>query len=301
MRSSSIYIFDSFNEFHQMANGGVRAHHEDIQVFTFAEVSENTAQKTPLFKTNFYQIGLFSEVNFEVSYFGKTRPVTQKNAIVLFKPGQTISFSKANPEASGYAIMFKENFIEWRLSNSNTLKDFSILDPEYNCIFFVNDSAFQELTDIASKMYHEYQQVLLMNSEYVLQLYCQILVSKINSLNKSHIQTNTQPLYFQTTQHFKSLVFQHIHKTKTVSDYASMLYMTEKTLNNHFRETTQTSPKEFINQLIIAESKAMLLNKASVEQVAAYFNFTDQAHFSNFFRKMTGHSPSAFRKSSNRS
>lgn len=296
MPVSPIYIFDEFNEFHQMANGGVRAHHNDVQVFQFSEVGKDTMQKTPLFKTNFYQIGLFNEVNFEVSYFGNIRSVKQKNAIVLFKPGQTISFSKANPEAKGFAIMFKENFIEWRISNSNMLKDFSILNPEQNSIFFVNDKAFAELTDIASKMYHEYQHVLQLHSEYVMQLYCQILISKINRFNQDNISTNLHPAYFETAQHFKSLVFQHIHKTKTVSDYASMLCITEKTLNNHFKQTTESSPKEFINQLIVAESKAMLLNKASVEQVASYFNFSDQAHFSNFFRKMTGTSPTSFKK-----
>jgi AraC-like DNA-binding protein len=71
--------------------------------------------------------------------------------------------------------------------------------------------------------------------------------------------------------------------------------LTEKTLINHIRKTTETTPKEFISSLIVEESKAMLAHKATVDQVASYFNFTDQAHFSNFFRKKTGKSPREFK------
>ncbi len=296
MTYSQIYRFDNFDEFHRMANGSLQARHDDVQVFEFSEIGKGAVKKTPLFKTNFYQIGLFKEVQFEVSHFDTHQVVNQKNAVVLFKPGQTCSFSKTDPNASGYAIMFKESFIDWRMNNSNTIRDFSILNPAFECVLFLEQSVFDDLTEIASKMWLEYKNPQQPHAISILRLYAQLLIEKLNRISSKQTRLTTGSLQYQTSQQFKSLVYKNIHSTKTVRDYATMLSMTEKTLINHFRQTTDLTPKEFINTVIVEESKAMLLNKASVEQVSNYFNFTDQAHFSNFFRHKTGRNPTDARK-----
>ena len=296
MPFSRIQMLDEINQFHQMANGAVRSHHDDIHVFSFSDIGPDTVENTPLFKTNFYQVGLFSDVHFQVSYFGKTQTVHQKNALVIFKPGQTISFSKANPSPEGYAIIFKESFIEWRLENSRLIRDFSIFRPDASSLFFLGQESFLQLTLIAERMHFEYQELRSTQSSRILRLYCHILLEKINQISKGiEIDPPPSPQY-HTTQEFKTLVFRNVHITKRVSDFASMLHMTEKTLTNHIRQSTGHTPKDFINSVIVEESKAMLQHKATVDQVAHYFNFTDQSHFSNFFRRMTGQSPSSFKK-----
>ncbi|MDP1813192.1 MAG: helix-turn-helix domain-containing protein [Leadbetterella sp.] len=292
-----IHNFTNFNDFHHMANGGLSASHEDLHVFNFNEISKDSNKSTPLFKTNFYQIGLFSSVLFEVSYFGKPQTINQKNVIVMFKPGQTVSFSKSDPNAEGYAIMFKEHFIDWRLSNSNMLRDFSILNPSFNSVLFLEDEPFNDLLEIAQKMHYEYRLTLNVSTLNILRLYSQLLIEKINRLYSQPVKSNFTSLQYKNAQDFKTLVYQNIQKTKSVSDYAKMLLLTEKTLINHFKQSTEMTPKDFINNLIIEESKALLSNNATVDQVSDYFNFTDQAHFSNFFKKKTGKTPNHFKKS----
>jgi AraC family transcriptional regulator, transcriptional activator of pobA len=297
MPNSRIHIFQEFDAFHRMANGALQSRHDDVQVFEFSEVGNNSVKETPLFKTNFYQVGLFKDVQFEVTHFGAKQVVNRRNAVVMFKPGQTCSFSKADPNPIGYAVMFKEHFIDWRLNNANTLRDFSILNPAFECVLFLDDHIFDDLINIAEKINFEYKNTLDAHALNIIRLYCQILMEKLNRICSQQILPKSNSAYYKTTQEFKSLVYQNIHKTKTVADYAEMLFMTEKTLINHIRQTTESTPKEFISALIVEESKAMLSNKATVDQVATYFNFTDQAHFSNFFRKKTGKSPNDFKKS----
>lgn len=296
MPDSHIQHFTDFDAFHRMANGALQSRHEDVQVFEFGEVGKDSVKETPLFKTNFYQIGLFNDVQFEVSHFGTKQTVNRKNAVVMFKPGQTCTFSKTDTNAKGFAVMFKEHFIDWRLNNANTIKDFSILNPAFECVLFLDDGVFTDLIEIAEKMNYEYKNPLNIHSLNILRLYCQILIEKLNRICSQHALPNSSSAHYKTTQEFKSLVYQNIHKTKTVTDYAEMLFMTKKTLINHIRQTTEITPKEFISALIVEESKAMLSNKASVDQVASYFNFTDQAHFSNFFKKRTGYNPNDFKK-----
>ncbi len=296
MTKSRIQIFQDFNSFHRMANGSLQSRHDDVQVFEFSEVGNDSVKETPLFKTNFYQVGLFKNVQFEVTHFGTKQLVNRKNAVVMFKPGQTCAFSKTDPNAMGYAVMFKEQFIDWRLNNANTLRDFSILNPAFECVLFLDDNTFSDLIDIAEKMNFEYKDTISVHSLNIMRLYCQILIEKLNRICSQHILPKSNSAHYKTTQEFKSLVYQNIHKTKTVADYAEMLFMTQKTLINHIRQTTESTPKEFISALIIEESKAMLSSNASVDEVATYFNFTDQAHFSNFFRKKTGKNPNDFKR-----
>lgn len=295
MPNSRIHHFTDFNAFHRMANGALQTRHEDIQVFELWEVGKDSINQTPLFKTNFYQIGLFSDAQFEVSHFGTKQLVNRKNAVVMFKPGQTCSFSKADPNVKGYVVMFKEHFIDWRLNNANTIRDFSILNPAFECVLFLDDAVFKDFMEVAEKMNYEYKNQLNVYSLSIIRLYAQILIEKLNRISSQQRLPFSNSAHYETTQEFKRLVYQNLHKTKKVADFAEMLLITEKTLINHFRQTTESTPKEFISTLIVEESKAMLFNKASVDQVATYFNFTDQAHFSNFFRKKTGQNPNYFK------
>lgn len=291
----TIHQFTDFNSFHRMANGGLVSRHEDVQVFRFEDLRPDT-QATPLFKTNFYQIGLFNSVSFDVGYFGRTQTVDHKHVVVLFKPGQIVSFSKTRADAKGYALMFKEHFIDWRIDNMQTVRDFPILDPSINCVVFPGEEAFRDLTDIAAKMHQEYVNVLDAGALQILRLYSQILIGKISRLMVTVQSEQPMSHAFASTQRFKSLVFQHLHETKSVQDYAEMMHMTEKSLINHVKATEHLTPKDFINMVIVEESKAMLRNQVPVEEVAFYFNFTDTPHFSNFFRNKTGESPREFRK-----
>lgn len=296
MASSKIHNFQEFSDFHHMAQGAVKSIHPEIQVFELQEVGDNAVKKTPLFKTNFFQIGLFNKVNFEISYFGENRIVEHKNVIVLFKPGQTVSFTKADDDSWGYIIMFKESFIDYKINNYNTLKDFSILNPENDCVLFLDDISFNDITDISKKLYYEYKKIIEMGSVNICKLYCQIIIEKINIYSKNLDSPIPNSSSFNITSEFKKLVFQNIHNTKKVSDYAEMLNITEKTLINYVKNHSSLTPKDFINQVIIQESKALLKNNSSIDIVTQYFNFTDQAHFSNFFKRMTGINPSQFKK-----
>lgn len=212
-----------------MANGALQSRHDDVQVFAFSEVGNDSVKETPLFKTNFYQVGLFKDVQFEVTHFGTKQVVNRKNVVVMFKLGQTCSFSKADPNAIGYAVMFKEHFIDWRLNIANTLRDFSILNPAFECVLFLEDHVFSDLIDVAEKINFEYKNPLNVHTLNIIRLYCQILIEKLNRICSQYILPTSNSGHYKTTQEFKSLVYQNIKKTKKVADYAEMLFMTEKT------------------------------------------------------------------------
>ncbi len=85
---------------------------------------------------------------------------------------------------------------------------------------------------------------------------------------------------------------------KTASAYANMLSMSVKQLNRICQAEFGTNLLRLIHQRINLEAKRLLVyTRSSIKEIGYDVGFEDQAHFSNFFKKLNGESPENFRKS----
>ena len=96
---------------------------------------------------------------------------------------------------------------------------------------------------------------------------------------------------------YNYLVEKHYKEFSKVSDYASLLHKSPKTLSNIFGKYLHKTPLQIINERRLLESKRLLkYSDLSVQEIAYEINFSDVQTFSRFFRSMTDTSPTAFRK-----
>jgi len=106
--------------------------------------------------------------------------------------------------------------------------------------------------------------------------------------------SNTQ---MNIIREYNILVEKHFREYHHVKDYANLLFKSPKTLSNLFPKYSSQSPLKVINSRILLEAKRLLLySDQSTNEIASELGYKDPGHFSKFFKKHEGISPSAFRK-----
>lgn len=106
--------------------------------------------------------------------------------------------------------------------------------------------------------------------------------------------TNAQ---MNVIREYNILVEKHFREFHQVKDYANLLFKSPKTLSNLFPKYSEKSPVMVINDRIILEAKRLLLySDKTTDEIARELGYKDPGHFSKFFKKHEGASPTIFKK-----
>ncbi len=116
-----------------------------------------------------------------------------------------------------------------------------------------------------------------------------------------------QPAEEGTRPHSRRLSYVHrfmglLHKyrlsERSVSFYASHLFISAKYLTLILKQTTGRSAAEWIDEFVILEAKNMLrFSGKNIQQIAYDLNFPNQSSFGKYFKHLTGMSPSEYQRS----
>jgi AraC family transcriptional regulator, transcriptional activator of pobA len=123
------------------------------------------------------------------------------------------------------------------------------------------------------------------------------LIIKLTRLAKSQFLGDAinEP-ELDTVRQFNLLVENNYKKLHQVQDYAALMHKSPKTLSNLFSKYGEKSPSQIIQERVALEGKRMLLfTDHAASEIAYELGFEEPAHFSRFFKKIVGQSPSEFK------
>lgn len=134
--------------------------------------------------------------------------------------------------------------------------------------------------------------------EEMLRMLLKRLIILCTRLYKTQSHTKTDENELDIIRQFHLLVESHFREKQKVTDYADLMFKSPKTLANVFAKNGEIPPLKQIQNRIALEAKRMLVySDKAIKEIGWELHFEEEAHFSRFFKRNIGMSPSAFRSS----
>ncbi len=220
-----------------------------------------------------------------------------EGSILFVSRGQVHAFD-LQADADGFAILFTEDFVSRDLVHADLLSfyrlyNYHLQDP----VIQPEETGGDVFRTIVNEMYWEY---LLSNDfakEEILRLLLKLLLLRAERIKRTLTPKDKNTQWFNTFCIFKNHLEKHFPETRNASDYAKMMRISYKHLNEVCKSITGSTAKAFIDEFIILESKRQLaISDIAVKELTYALGFDEPTNFVKFFKKHTRQSPSQFKK-----
>jgi AraC family transcriptional activator of pobA len=215
-------------------------------------------------------------------------------SIHLVLPGQ-IHALHGGKNFLANALMFTEEFFLMREETIKLLmRLFSFMDAGEAAAFNITKADKDFFSSLLKLIQHEYEGDNANKGALLLDLLSVFITKCMSTLELPQLKHAGDDsmdyirLRKEVERHYKS-----IH---TVAEYGLRLGISPKQINELCRNYTGHTALEFIHARLIVEAKRLLkYSNKPIKQIAYDLNFTDAAHFTNFFKQKTGMTPVEFK------
>ena len=222
-----------------------------------------------------------------------------------YKKGTLFTIRKDNihkfykSKTKGILLVFTENFIVNYSNQLETAKTFLLFNemlasPKLQ----LNNAEFDEIITLIALIKKEYFEVKDDYSANIIRKFVQVVITKLFRIKSKDNVVFDNHKYLSMFLQLQAFVEKDCFNHKKVSFYAKEMGVTSKTLNNVTQNIIHKSAKTLINEIVIIQSKRLIINSQdSLTEIAYQVGFDEPTNFFKYFRKYTGVSPSQFRAS----
>lgn len=128
-----------------------------------------------------------------------------------------------------------------------------------------------------------YKEILLLN-----------VFASISKSQSDHLLSNSYKTIKAAIEHMK---MHYKEEPLSNAEYARLCHISISTLINMFREYTGFTPKKYLMSIKIASAQDEIIHtNKTINEIAVELSFIDPLYFTRVFKKLTGLSPTDFRK-----
>jgi AraC family transcriptional activator of pobA len=227
------------------------------------------------------------------------RPCEFKKGSLLFvSVGQVHAFDLESG-MEGQVVLFTERFVCRNAARADKLAFARLYNPFFEVPVIQSsveeDQAFGSLFREMSLEYSNHEDSA---KEPILSLLLKVILLKAQRIQGPSLPLLINAENVSVYESFRKLLGEHIRRSRNAQDYAEMLSISYKHLNDVCKRVTGETAKVSIDQFLILELKRELaLSDASVKELTHSFAFDEPTNLIKFFRKYVGTSPARFRES----
>ena len=217
--------------------------------------------------------------------------------IYFMIPGQVHSWNFTG-EPDGYVINFGHDFFQHFLSNDHYTEQFLFFRGiASESVVQLSEGANTKTTAIFEQILNEVKNQAAFAPDYIRVCLIELFITVQRTITGTAANSLPQPNQL-VLHNFRKLIDKYFAEKRLPKEYAEMLYITPNHLNALCTDLIGKPAGEVIRDRILLEAKRLLINAdASISGIAAQLNFSDNSHFTKFFKKHTGATPEEFRKS----
>ncbi|WP_196888005.1 AraC family transcriptional regulator [Aureivirga sp. CE67] len=221
------------------------------------------------------------------------------NSIFFVSPGQVHSL-EINSEVEGFVVTFNADFFHLNQSLKK-ITDYPFFHSINNLPYIYLTKQNLKLASYFEDLYEEYSSDSINNDENILRALLELILLKAARIYNYDASISTSS---QTTKQLRTLevlIDNHFKEYKLTEDYAEMLFMTSKALNNICKNNLNKTVINLIHERIIIEAKRLLLfTDNSISEIAYELGFQEKSYFMRFFKKHTSFTAKEFREKNER-
>lgn len=224
----------------------------------------------------------------------KTFPVSS-NSIWFISPGKKVQITFKN-KPSGWILRFSKDLFNTQLRENLLIKNVDLFTAFGALPKIILSPKIGSRVHLITEMIDELAASEIPNKEAATTSLLKTLLIYCDSKCNIRIDRENKSGNILLVTKFKELVDQHVESKHKVSDYAAMMNISPKYLNQVVKEVMGVTAKTVIQeQLTIRARRELKFTNESIKEIAFKLGFSEPFHFSSYFKKQTGTSPSNFR------
>ncbi|GLB51154.1 AraC family transcriptional regulator [Neptunitalea chrysea] len=221
------------------------------------------------------------------------------NQIFFLSQGQVHQI-KEEIATHGFSMVFSANFLIQNNIPLSFIDDLNLFyDYGESPPLHLSEEQLTKLVGFAEEMILLYESDIPLKEQSIGAYLKLFLISCTNLCTVQ--EKNLQKVESSNTilKEFKNLVEQYYKQWHSTSTYAEALNITPDHLNRTIKSLIGKTAKQYIQKrLDIAAKRMLYFSDLTTKEIAYELGFNEPSHFSAFFKKCTGHSPSQYKKNS---
>lgn len=273
----------------------------EFSIHSLLELHSQIPYKSPVFRANYYSFIFVKDGRGNYTTDEHTFHYSD-NTVYFTNPGHLKGFEFVEL-SDAYLITLSESFLK-RNVHKDVFKEFPFLLAETIPPQTFTPGDFVEIRQLYTQILKEYQG----DSPFKYQIIGNLFVVLLLKL-KQNFWADYYPLEEgnrnsqivktfkrQLEEHYLELSNGETEKPFHVKDYAAAQSLSTSYFNQVIKSKTGKPTSVWIAEKSLGLAQALLKNSSlSIKELAYQLGYRETAHFSNFFRKHTGLSPSQYR------